>query len=305
MGYGILVVMSTYNGEKYIEEQIDSILHQKNCDVHILIRDDGSSDNTRNIINHYADEIENISILEANENLGPAKSFIELLRNAPDYEYYAFSDQDDIWDADKLAAGVTALMQSPDVLLYCANARLVDSYGRDLHVLANKQKTVHTNFETVMCVSQFMGCTMVFKHELVQIIKQKLLPETLIMHDHYLSCVCQLMGGEMIYDCIPHMGYRQHCTNVVGIHSNFAGKLQERMRIAFSPACIMLHEQGTVLMEQYGNEVSMYKKQFLKRIVDTDKNALARLMLACTRKVRYKSFNQSLTNRLAILLGHK
>ena len=83
----VCVLMSTYNGEKYLEEQIDSILAQKGCKVQLLVRDDGSSDGTIGILQKYHEE----GYLEyyTGENLKPAKSFMDLLYNAPKAEYYA------------------------------------------------------------------------------------------------------------------------------------------------------------------------------------------------------------------------
>ena len=99
----ILVMMSTYNGEKYIREQIDSILHQKDVKVDIVVRDDGSKDNTQNILKNYSSKYKNIKWSQG-DNVGPCKSFLELLYSSGEYEYYAFADQDDYWYPNKLKA---------------------------------------------------------------------------------------------------------------------------------------------------------------------------------------------------------
>ena len=92
----ILVLMSTYNGEKYVDTQIKSVLNQKNVNVKIYIRDDGSSDKTVDIIKKYNDE--RITFFEG-QNKGATDSFFELIKKAPlDFDYYAFCDQDDYWE---------------------------------------------------------------------------------------------------------------------------------------------------------------------------------------------------------------
>lgn len=101
-----VVLMASYNGIPFISEQIDSILSQAEVDVRLFVRDDGSSDGTRDLLQRYADE-GSLTLLTG-ENLGPALGFLTLLRNAPEADYYAFSDQDDIWDSDKL---ITAIKQ--------------------------------------------------------------------------------------------------------------------------------------------------------------------------------------------------
>ena len=93
--------MSTYNGEKYIREQLDSILAQENVDVSILIRDDGSKDATLSILDEYSKR-DNLSYYVDSRNLGACNSFIDLIWHVSlDYDYYALSDQDDFWLKDK------------------------------------------------------------------------------------------------------------------------------------------------------------------------------------------------------------
>lgn len=100
----VQVVMSTYNGEKYLKEQIDSILSQEGVDVRLYIRDDGSSDRTTDILASYQ-EHKNVKIEKGN-NLGFAKSFLTALDECDEADYYAFSDQDDVWEKDKLSTAI-------------------------------------------------------------------------------------------------------------------------------------------------------------------------------------------------------
>ena len=122
----IAVLMSSYNGEKYILKQIESILAQVGCEVHLFVRDDGSCDSTTEILKKYADE----GKLEwyQGDNLKPAKSFLKLLYESGEYDYYAFADQDDIWDNDKLSYGIQYLEKYQDKpAIYFSKARYIDS----------------------------------------------------------------------------------------------------------------------------------------------------------------------------------
>lgn len=94
----VIVLMSTYNGEKYLKEQIDSILNQVKVEVFLMIRDDGSSDNTIAILKEYERQNRNIKIIKG-KNIGVGNSFMQLLYNSAEAEYYAFADQDDVWVA--------------------------------------------------------------------------------------------------------------------------------------------------------------------------------------------------------------
>ena len=91
----VQVLLSTYNGEKYIKEQIESILNQEGVEVSLLIRDDGSSDRTIEIVKKISEQNNNI-ILFKGQNMGPARSFMDLVKKSDEVDYYAFADQDDV-----------------------------------------------------------------------------------------------------------------------------------------------------------------------------------------------------------------
>ena len=127
MNRRILVLVSTYNGERYLSQQLDSILNQKGVNVSVLVRDDGSSDNTIRILEDYEKRNQNLHYYQGT-NVGPIMSFFDLLNQAKGYEYYAFCDQDDVWDDDKLSSAILLLDKEPDSLpvLYCSNLKVVD-----------------------------------------------------------------------------------------------------------------------------------------------------------------------------------
>ena len=103
--------MSVYNGEKYLSEQIESILNQNGVDIHLFVRDDGSSDGSKDKLGAYFDN-SNISILESTTNLGYKNSFLKCLEYAiedNDFDYFAFADQDDVWLEDKMIRAVNML----------------------------------------------------------------------------------------------------------------------------------------------------------------------------------------------------
>ena len=100
----IAVLMSAYNGEKYISQQIDSVLTQTYPEVELYVRDDGSTDQTCRILEQY--ESEGKLHLLKGQNKGFARSFFLLLRKAPEAEYYAWCDQDDVWRSEKLERAI-------------------------------------------------------------------------------------------------------------------------------------------------------------------------------------------------------
>ena len=103
----VTILLSSFNGEAYLEEQLGSIVAQKDVQTNILVRDDGSSDHTCDILDQWQQKA--VLSWYRGENIGPARSFMDLLRQAGDSCYYAFSDQDDYWLSDKLKVAVDKL----------------------------------------------------------------------------------------------------------------------------------------------------------------------------------------------------
>src|SRR5574344_1284030 len=101
------VLLSSYNGEKYIKTLLDSVLSQENVDVDLLVRDDASSDTTIDILQSYQAK-KQLNLLQG-ENMGPARSFLFLLQHSHDANYYAFADEDDFWEKEKLSVAIEKL----------------------------------------------------------------------------------------------------------------------------------------------------------------------------------------------------
>lgn len=128
----VLVLMSTYNGEKWLKEQIDSILASREVKVDILVRDDGSSDNTLSILNLYKNN--NRLNYYVGENIGPAQSFRDLVDRCEfGYDAYAYADQDDIWSEKKLFYATEALEKTDTPYLWeCGLRRFGNETGGGL-----------------------------------------------------------------------------------------------------------------------------------------------------------------------------
>lgn len=128
MSEKIVVLLSSYNGEKYISKQIESILNQLiDCDLTLIIRDDGSTDSTKKIINEYLIKNDNVIFYEGS-NVGYIKSFFSLIMNSGDFDFYALSDQDDIWQSNKLQNAVNQIRkkrQKNDIILFGSTSNLV------------------------------------------------------------------------------------------------------------------------------------------------------------------------------------
>lgn len=299
----IAILMSSYNGERYIRQQIDSILNQRGeFALELWVRDDGSTDSTRDILESYASR--GLLRWYTGDNLKPAHSFLDLLKHCPGYDYYAFADQDDMWKPEKIAAGLEALKAVSGPALYFANAELVDqdlnSLGRNVY-----RKSPALDFYTLTCAGGLLGCTMVFNRQLAQLVQDAPMPGRIVMHDFYLAVICKLFDGTIIYDPVAYMGYRQHGKNVVGVSRSKAAAIRDRIRSVSKKAAITIAEQAQSVLDAYPLLSDNAQCRWLKQLAALPTSLPARISVACAGKTRYISLEKSLTLRLAILLGNR
>lgn len=222
----IAVLLSTYNGERFLREQLDSILNQKGVLVDVFVRDDGSKDSTRDMLTEYAENNGNIH-LDFAQNVGSALSFMNQLYSVPDdYDYYAFADQDDVWLEDKLCSAV-AIMKETDAYLYASNQECTDKDMNSIGLRYADDEKIHILPFEIMQRNMLAGCTMVMSKELVLLLKdeKRRPPQELLklrMHDVWVAFIASLYG-KLVYDKRSFIKYRQHENNVVGAKSK--GKL--------------------------------------------------------------------------------
>lgn len=202
--------MSTYNGERFIHEQIESILSQQGVDVSLLVRDDGSSDATLNILQEY--QSKGKLTFYTGQNLGPALSFMHLLQHAPSSSYYAFADQDDVWLPEKLAVAISQLEDKTNPMLYFCQTQLTDA---ELHPIKSVIIHPYMTFGESLIYKFIGGCTMVMNHPLRHALGLKL-PKIMPMHDIWIYSFALSIGAKVVFDSQPHIKYRQHSNNTVG-----------------------------------------------------------------------------------------
>lgn len=212
----VIVLMSTYNGEQFIDEQLNSIFSQQGVNVSLLVRDDGSTDRTIDILKRWKKN-HPISIIEGN-NLGYAKSFMTLLCSAGKADYYAFADQDDIWLNDKLAYAVDLIKHGTnsfkEPFLYMSQANIVDVNLKPINVRFHKRII---KADCMIAHNFAIGCTMVFNKVMKDILTIEVdRMELTAGHDYWCSCVAAAIGAGIIWDEEGRILYRQHGNNVSG-----------------------------------------------------------------------------------------
>ena len=215
----IAVFLSTYNGEQYLKKQLDSLVNQTlSSSVKIYVRDDGSSDRTISILNSYKDKI--AITVKKGSNKGPAKSFWELFNDTRiKADYYAFCDQDDIWDADKIERGVKALSGKEKPLLWCSNCRVMDGGDNLVSDLYHEKEPIFTLPSQFVC-GAIQGCAMMFNDSFREYILSRNV-SVFPMHD-FVFVTYAILTDALIYEHEPSFNYRIHSGNVVAKEKKYS-----------------------------------------------------------------------------------
>lgn len=208
-------MMSCYNGERYIDEQIKSIFSQKNVKVTLYIRDDGSRDHTLAVVRKMQKVFPDDIVLFEGENINFQRSFCELLKNVPcTYDFYAFSDQDDVWKENKLGRAISHLKDEKLPALYVANPEYVDEklqeYDRTPLYIDNGIKEGIVSAKTALAFGICgLGCTMVWNNKFQTILHNAEYSAIPVGHDNLLSMLAPLCGT-LYKDPEKVLLYRQH-----------------------------------------------------------------------------------------------
>ena len=226
--------MSTYNGEKYLKEQIDSILAQKDVDVTLYISDDCSKDNTVKIIQDYQENHKNIILHQNEKNKNFTYNFLDSLfefKDNDEFDYYAFSDQDDVWLDKKLISGIRKIEQSDTNALYCSNLRIVDENLKQYDIM-NKKIKLNDKYERILTGNIATGCTMILNKGMKNI-ATIYRPDNIYLHDYWLAIIaCFTENCKFIYSKEDDfILYRQHSNNLIGQGNN--GKFKKLKKIVF------------------------------------------------------------------------
>lgn len=219
----ISICMATYNGEQFLRQQLESILAQSNQDWQLLIRDDGSDDNTIRIVKNYAEQMpDKISLITDNgSRLGASLNFGRLLKHA-DTQYIMFSDQDDVWLPNKIEVTLNAMKATEQIypdrpILIHTDLQVMDS---DLNTIADSlwsyQKLfpeISDDLNRIMAQNVVTGCTMMINRKARAVSIP--VPTEATMYDWWVALnVCK--HGKIIYLSIPSILYRQHSKNRLG-----------------------------------------------------------------------------------------
>ncbi len=297
----IIVLMSAYKGKKYLAEQLNSILNQKNVDVEILIRVDGSPDDTFQFISDISLYESRIKVYEG-ENLKSAKSFMRLLQDAPLNAFYAFSDQDDVWEDNKLYVALQNIKSLPEDKpnMYYSNLNVVDSDLNNIRLFHPNSFCGENKFN-ILIDNMAAGCTMVFNRKAAELAVKRI-PEYCLMHDAWLHLVCSFFGN-VVYDHNSYILYRQHENNVVGASKFTVGTIKSKIQRLFDcsvqPRKMLAHD----FLECYEDMLSNNDIIKLKKLINYQKSFKAKIDLLFDRTITAPNYKRDFIYRLLIMIN--
>ena len=271
------VLLATYNGEKYLKEQIDSILEQTYKNIRLIISDDCSKDRTPEILKEYQQNDDRIELHIQKSNLGVVKN-IEFLLKQVKSPYYMLADQDDYWLPEKVEKSLEKLKKEN-----------VDLVFGDLEVVDKNLKTMYSSFNDYMLLTRKInkyidsykvnylyncvtGCTVLAKKETIE----KILPvptnSKRLIHDHWIGLMVAL-NGKLAYIPEKYIKYRQHGNNEVGTEkiSHGFNKLEQvrnlfiEVKLGIFETYVENNEKFPKELQKLNNEAYKYFKMIEKK----------------------------------------
>ena len=298
----VAVILGYYDGDNHVAEQLQSILGQSHQALHVFVVDDRSP--TPFIIGDLefdAAQLTKVSVSIRPENVGFTNNVIRALSDIEQsFEYFAFSDQDDVWHTDKLERALAALSEVSAGIpaLYCARTEIVDeTCSQTLGYSPIFRKP--PSFANALVQSIGGGNTMVFNNAARQLIIAASLNEPVVSHDWWAYQIITGAGGRVIYDTEPCLKYRQHGNNLVGANTSWAarflrirGLMQGKFRTWNDINLKALSEHEHLLTEQ--------NIRVLNNFIDARQSRLFRRLKLFKRSGVYR---QTLFGNLGLVLG--
>lgn len=288
----VLVLLSTYNGECYLREQLDSLYAQEGIDIYILVRDDGSKDETVKILKNFQASKGKMAII-AGENIGVGPSFLDLINEAvtkyPEYDYYAFCDQDDVWFNHKIETGVIELEKCTGKQKMFFSG--VINTNSNLQPIASSCIRMVNSFGANLVSNYILGCTMLMNGALLrEINKINTIPYSIPngkapIHDAWAAFVAYSLNADVIQSTSELMYYRQHGHNVVGSgHSYWSIQINRVKRYLGN----VTHEKANkciMALQIYGDEIPPQNRELLQKVANYRNSINSKLRLLFDKRM--------------------
>ena len=301
----IIILLSTYNGEKYLKEQLDSLFDQTCKEFKVIVRDDGSTDGTLGILNSY-----DLEIMPSSKNLGARDSFGTLLEYAlqkDDKEYIMFCDQDDVWKKNKIdktlqkmkeveKEGKQAVLIHTDLVVVDESLQVLNNSFWDYQNLNPK----NSNFSHFVIQNNITGCSVMINKKLAKLALP--IPKETIMHDWWLGLVASKFG-KIAYLNEPTILYRQHLANDTGAKRFDIRFLAQNAKKTYKNRKQMFDKyiiQAKKFLEVYQNQLDEETIKMLKDFSNIKSNSWWNRFMILKK---YKLFKQDFWRNIGFLFS--
>ncbi|WGQ07514.1 glycosyltransferase family 2 protein [Pedobacter gandavensis] len=295
----ITILLATYKGAEYIAEQLDSLLNQTYSNWELIIHDDGSPDETLDIISAYAKTDNRVKILlDTNKHLGACQNFSHLMSANIEGDYVMFCDQDDIWESDKIEKSLNAILSLElthginEPLMVYGTYRMINQEGGILY-LDSPDYSVKPNLRLLLSQNYIYGCTMIINRRLLTLSSS--IPNTAENHDYWICLVALMNNAHIGYIIEPMILYRQHSNNVSGSYTN-ASFLNRIKRILNDSEVVSIKSRLKMfrsLNERFEGE-SSHKKLLSSYIENVSKGGWAALLFCVKNGISRRGKLQSI-----------
>lgn len=306
----VLILLSTYNGEKFLPEQLDSLYCQKGVECHLLVRDDSSKDATVSILEDYKNRHGRMAIIQG-ENLGAGGSFMALINEAAthfaNFDYYAFCDQDDVWFEHKIETGVKALEKSSERMkLFFSGAINTD---RNLQPITSSCVRLVNSFGANLVANHILGCTMLMNGALLQQInkintKPFSIPNGVVpIHDAWTAIVAYSLDADVIQSLSGLMYYRQHGHNAIGAGHGFWSIQKNRIMRYLGGATHGKANKCIIALQVLGDEIPTQNRILLQKVANYRASFKSKLGLLFDKRMYEYGIVDNLGTILTILFN--
>jgi len=298
----VLVVLGYFDGPSYIRDQLRSIVQQTHRAVHIYISDDNSrSPFSLESLDLSQEEVSKISISLRTLNIGCTNNFLKALSNVSDeFEYFAFSDQDDVWHEDKLKKAITALEKPPPQkpALYCARTEIADATCE--HTLGYSPRfNKPPSFANALVQNIGGGNTMVFNRAARDLIINAAVDSNVVSHDWWSYQIVSGAGGYVVYDPEPCLKYRQHAINLVGANTSWRARFL-RIRSLLQGRFRTWNDINLKALSEHSHLLTADNCKILSDFIEARQSSLIKRLSLFKRSGIHR---QTLFGNLGLLLG--
>jgi glycosyltransferase involved in cell wall biosynthesis len=295
----VAVLLCTYHGQHYLADQLDSIERQTYQNWEVWASDDGSEDDTHAILKRYQEKwgVRRISLHYGPEE-GFVSNFLSLTCKADiKADCYAYSDQDDIWEDDKLQRAMDWLRSVPEGVpaLYCSRTRLVDADNREIGLSPLFSRP--PSFANALMQNIGGGNTMVFNEAARVLLREAGESVEVVSHDSWAYMVVTGCGGKVKYDTYPTLRYRQHGNNVVGMNSDWAAR-RVRIRMLWQGHLRTWNDRHLVALQRLQPHLTPESQYTLELLAKARKRSLVPRLVGLKKSGIYR---QTLLGNLGLL----